>query len=79
MEPIKFRGYNCVVAKDQPQYLPFPCYRSLDGEILSCWKLSFLERLVVLFIGRIWQATMTFNNSLQPLMISTRKIKLNVH
>jgi hypothetical protein len=24
------------------------------GEIISCWKASFWERLVVLFKGRVW-------------------------
>ena len=72
MEPIKFKGYNVVYAKDQPQYLPLPVSKTDDGEVTSCWKMSLFERLKVLFTGRIWVSMLTFNEPLQPQKISTK-------
>lgn len=70
MKPIEFTEQNCVFAKDQPEYLPLPAHKTVDGLIISCWSLSWRERIKVLFIGRIWWSVMTFNHPLQPLMSS---------
>lgn len=45
MIPCEFPGSNAIIAKDQPEYLPLPCFISGDGQVISCWKLSFRERL----------------------------------
>ena len=66
MEPIEFKEQNVVYAKDQPEYLPLPAYKTEDGEITSCWKLTFREKLSVLFHGKIWINLMTFNRGLSP-------------
>jgi len=66
MKPIEFPEHNCVCAKDQPQYLPLPVYKTEDGVATSCWALSWRERLKVLFTGRIWWSVLTFNHPLQP-------------
>jgi hypothetical protein len=75
MKPVKFKGFNTVYAKDQPEYLPLPVYRSYGGEVLSCWKMSWRERLVALLTGRVWLNLLTFNNPLQPqrIMVGLRK------
>ena len=67
MEIIDFEGTNCVYAKDQPEYLPFHCYQDEEGCLTSCWKLSFKEKLKVLFSGKVWLQVLTFNKPLQPL------------
>ena len=69
MEPIKFEGYNAIFAKDQPEYLNLPSHKSEDGMVTSCWKLTFWERLKVLFSGRIFLQILTFNKPLQPSKI----------
>jgi len=66
MKPSKFKQQNCVCAQEQPEYLPLPAYKSEDGIVTTCWRLSFAERIRVLFTGKIWWQTMTFNKPLQP-------------
>jgi len=36
-----------------------------DGTLTSCWKLSWKERLKVLFTGKVYCAQLTFGRSLQ--------------
>lgn len=66
MRPIDFPQSNVVYAKDQPEYLPLPAHRSPDGEVTSCWGLTWRERLRVLRTGRIYFSQLTFNGPLQP-------------
>lgn len=70
MHPIEFPGHNVVIAKDQPQYLPLPARVTADGEVTSCWAMSWRERLRVLFAGRIYVTNLTFRQPLQPQRIS---------
>lgn len=70
MKPIEFPGQNCVYAKDQPEYLPLPAHKTDYGEVTSCWKLTWRERLRVLVSGRIWWSQLTFNQPLQPQLPS---------
>ena len=66
MKPIEFKQHNVTFAKDQPQYLPLPAYRSDDGQVITCWQLSWLDRLRVLVNGKLWLSQLTFNHPLQP-------------
>jgi len=70
MKIIEFKECNTVYAKDQPQYLPLPAHKTKDGVVTSCWGFNLKERLVVLFTGRVFLQTLTFNNPLQPLKMS---------
>ena len=70
MKIYKFKECNFEYAKDQPEYLPLPCYRYKDGEVVSCWSLDWKERLKVLFSGKIFLSILTFNHPLQPQKIS---------
>ena len=71
MKIIKFTEHNATFAKNQPPYLPLPAYRTDDGQVISCWGLSFRERLRVLLKGRVYLKLLTFNQPLQPQRIST--------
>ena len=75
MRLIEFPEQTVVIAKDQPPYIPFPAHQFGDahGRIACCWKLSFLERLRVLFTGAIWHEILTFNHPLQPQKLSVEK------
>ena len=73
MKPIKFKEANVTYAKDQPEYLPLPVYRHPNGEVTSCWKLSWRERMYMFFHGKIWINLMTFNQPLQPQRPYARK------
>lgn len=66
MKPVAFKEQNCVYAKDQPQYQQLPVYRTEEGRVISCWKLTWWERVAVLLSGRIWWSVLTFNHPLQP-------------
>jgi len=70
MKPIKIKQTNFTYAQDQKEYIPLPVHKAKDGVVTSCWGFSFIERLQVLFIGRIYFQTMTFNQSLQPQLPS---------
>jgi hypothetical protein len=60
-----------VYAKDQPEYQPLPAWRGPDGLRVTRWKLTWRERLKVLFGGSIWLRILTFNQPLQPVLLET--------
>jgi hypothetical protein len=65
MKPIEFPQQTTVLAKNQPEYLPLPVFS--DGEqMVSCWELSWVERLKLLFTGKLWLRQLTYGNLLQP-------------
>lgn len=75
MKLIEFPEQNVVYAKDQPEYNPLPAVKWNDncGTITCCWKLTLLERLKVLFTGKLWHDILTFNQPLQPQRLNTSK------
>lgn len=75
MEPINFKGANVVYAKNQPEYKPLPAERrpGNSGEVVTCWKLSPEELERVKEIGVIWLSMLTFNQPLQPVLLSVDK------
>ena len=75
MTPKQFKEANVTFAKDQPEYQPLPAFRndSLQGEVITCWNLTFRERLRILFKGEIWLSLLTFNKPLTPSFITTKK------
>ena len=75
MEPKQFKEANVTFANDQPEYKPLPAFKnkSPQGEVVTCWNLSFRERLRILFKGEIWLSLLTFNNPLTPTFLTTKK------
>ena len=69
MEPIEFLGHNIVIAKDQPEYRGLPAYVVGDATTF-CWKLTFKERLKLLWTGELWHTVLTFGRPLQPQLPS---------
>jgi hypothetical protein len=57
-------------AKNQPEYIPLPALRFSDGLVVTRWKPSFLERLTIALGGDIYLGQLTFNNPLQPVILS---------
>jgi len=70
MKPIEFKEQNCVFAENQPEYLPLPVHKTEDGQVISCWRLTWKERFKVLFGGKMWLSMLTFNKPLQPQLPS---------
>jgi len=75
MTPKQFKEANVTFSKDQPEYQPLPAFRnySPQGEVITCWNLTFRERLRVLFKGEIWLSLLTFNKPLTPSFMTTKK------
>ncbi len=59
-----------VYASDQPQYRPLPAIRCLDGKILTRWEFTEEEKQQILEQGYIYLAVNTFNDPLQPVLLS---------
>lgn len=78
MKPQPFKEANKVFGESQEEYHPLPAFLAdgPQGEVITCWKLSFGERLRLLFLGKIWLCILTFNNPLSPTYITTRKSEL---
>ena len=73
MKLIEFKEQTCVIAKNQPQYEPMPAWREADdieGRIVCCWKLTKWERIKLLFTGKVWHYIFTFNQPIQPQLLS---------
>ena len=73
MKILKFKEVNVVYAENQPEYLPLPVFKTKDGEVISCWGLSIFERIKILLLGKVWLSVLTFNKSLQSLLMSVDK------
>lgn len=73
MEPIKFKEQTCVYAKNQDEYGDLPVKKYKDGMCVSCWRLSFIERIKILFTGKIWLSLLSFNKPLTPSFMTTKK------
>ena len=73
MKAIEFSEANTVFAKNQPEYLQLPAYRSPEGVVVTCYQLTWKERFAILFGGKIWLSLLTFNKPLQPQRITVEK------
>lgn len=78
MTPKYFKEVNVTFAKDQPEYKQLPAFKnnSPQCEVITCWNLSFKERIRILFKGEIWLCLYTFNNPLPPTFLTTQKTDL---
>ena len=66
MTPIRFPDQNRILGANQPEYLPLPAHMTKDGLAISCWRLTWRERIRLLFTGKLWLMQLTFNEPLQP-------------
>jgi hypothetical protein len=76
MEPIKFNGYNTEIAKDQDEYNTLPAFVNFDSiekDVVSCWKMTWKERIKVLFSGEIFLTIRTYGDPLQPQLLDVDK------
>jgi len=73
MKPITFKESNTTFAKDQPQYRPLPAWKGKGGEVISCWKMNWKEKIKVIINGKVWLSTWTFNQPLQPQRLDVDK------
>ena len=78
MKPIDFPEQTAVYAKGQPRYIPLPAHQGADGRATFCWRLSWRERLQVMFRGILWHQVLTFDKPLQPQKLMTEKPWLQI-
>lgn len=72
MTPIDFPQSNMVLGKGQDQYLDLPAHFDIDETVVtSCWKLTWAERLKLLWTGKLWFQQLTFGAPLQPQLPRT--------
>lgn len=81
MKPTEFKEANVTFAKNQPEYLPLPAlaFKDPQGIVITCWRLSFWERIKLLITGRVWVSTMTFLQPIQPLYLTTHKDEVIIY
>lgn len=81
MKIVEFPEMTAVYAEHQPQYKMLPAFQFGDpsGRIACCWQLSFRERLKLLLTGRIWHQVLTFNQPLQPQLLTVEKPEMKRH
>ena len=70
MKPIEFAGCNVVYGKDQEGVEPLPVCKFENGEVVSCWRLTWKEAFKLLFKRKIWVSVLTYNKPLQPICVS---------
>lgn len=69
-DPVEFPGFNVVIGKNQPEYLPLPARIEVDGSVVSCWRLSPDELAEVQRTGCVYVGQLTFNRGLQPQFVA---------
>ncbi len=65
MTPIEFPQQTMVWAKNQPPYLPLPAYVDKE-QTITCWRLTWRERMQMFLFGRLWLRQLNFSQALQP-------------
>ena len=56
MKPVSFREQNIVYCSqpgEEDEVGDLPAYLG-DDQVISCWSVGPLERLLLLFTGRLW-------------------------
>ena len=76
MKPIEFKEQNVVFGKDQKEYEPLPALVFQDGEVMTCWKLSWKEVIKLVLTRKVWHSMLTFNKPLQPTLLTVDKNEL---
>lgn len=72
MKSIRFNEANIVLGEKQKEFKPLWAY--MDDEItVSCYKLSWKERLKILFSGKLWLGQANFGRPLQAQLPSVYK------
>ena len=74
MKAIKFKGYNVEFAKDQDEYKTLPAFHDKEsGIVTTCYKLSCMDLLKVIFTRKIWLGQVTFDKPFNPQKLSVNR------
>nr|DAK90139.1 MAG TPA: hypothetical protein [Caudoviricetes sp.] len=58
LKPINFKLANRKLYAPSVEKIPLPGWTN-GVQCVSCWKCSFLDRLKILFTGRVWAGIMS--------------------
>lgn len=76
MKAIEFKGFNQTFGLNSKVFPKMPAYQSADGNVVTCWKMSFAQKMLVLFTGKVWVYTVTQKANLQYFKLTpTRPFK----
>ena len=78
MKPIKFKECNTTYGKGQVEYGELPALRFENGDVCTCWKLSWKDVLKAIWTRKIWIGVATFNNPIQPICVTVNSNELFV-
>lgn len=83
MRPISpvipgFEQHEIVIAKDQDEYENLPALMVGDGQVITRWRLTWRERLTVLFNGDLYLWVWTYGKPLQPVYLEVDEPNLLV-
>ena len=76
MRQKEFKEVNVIYGENQPEYIPLPAHRTGDGQAVFCFELDEEERKRITETGELWVSMLTFNQPLQPILITTKKSDL---
>lgn len=76
MKAKEFKEANVVYGENQPQYLPLPAHKTEEGQAIFCFDLDEEERKQIAETGELWVSLLTFNQPLQPILLTTKKADL---
>lgn len=81
MRPIEFEHQTNIFAENQPEYQNLPALKikSESGEVITCWGLTFRERIKILFTGKVWVSMLTFNKPLTPSFLAVNRKEIYYH
>ena len=83
MQPISpvipgLEPYEIKIAESQDEYGTLPALPVDNQRIITHWRLTWRERLTILFNGSLYLHVWTFNSPLQPLFLEVDEPKLVV-
>lgn len=72
MKPIDFKYSNKIYGENQEEYLDLPAYEDdyKGGRVISCWKMSLVERFQALFTGKVWVHLLNFHETIPPMNLT---------
>lgn len=77
MKLHQFPECNAVIGVGQDEYQPLPAHLDYKndetGKVTFCWRLTWRERLRVLWTGELWHEVLTFRKPFQPQKLSVEK------
>jgi len=63
--PVKFPEAEATYGRRNAPFVPVHVFVD-DEEVISCWQLSWWERIVIVWTGRLWLRQYTKGDKMHP-------------